>query len=111
MKNSEGEKPIDRLGARHRCFFEDMTVEVTPVKSEIHGDKIFYTEASRETNLGLNYFVDFVLMKKEENLTHTVIKIGTAPGQELPPEMAAMVFQNIRASIEHFKIFCESRVN
>jgi hypothetical protein len=108
LKRGEGDSPIDRLGARHRCIFDEMTVEVTPEKREIQENEIRYVELNHEANLGLKYFIDCRLTTRGENLTHTVIKIGTESGQELAPEVAAMVSQNIRESFERFKMFCEA---
>jgi hypothetical protein len=41
----------------------------------------------------------------------SVYRVTKATGQALPPEIAAMLLQNLRKSIGHFKIFCEPNVN
>ncbi len=108
--DAEGDKPIDRLGVQHRCFFEDVTAEITPAHSDVRDDQIHYVEFSHIPKMGLKCFADYMLMKRGENLTHAVIKVGMAPGHELPPEAVAAVLQNYQASGESFKAFCESHV-
>jgi len=55
--------------------------------------------------------VDCRLISKGKNLTHGVIKIGTEKGQELAPEMASMIWENMRQSVENFKRFSEAGEN
>jgi hypothetical protein len=108
VKRGLGEIPVDRVGARHRCIFDDMTVEIVPQKSEIGENEIRYVESSYEAELGLKYFLDCRLSAKGENLTHLVIRIGTESGQELTPEVATMVWQDMRQIVNNFKVFCEA---
>ena len=103
-----GEIPVDRLGARHRCIFDDMTIEIVPQKGEIGNKEIQYVESSYEAGMGLKYFLDCRLTAKGGNLTDLVIRIGTESGQELAPEVAAMVWQNLRNYISNFKALCEA---
>lgn len=59
----------------------------------------------------MKYLVDCRLISKGKNLTHGVIKIGTEKGQELAPEMASMIWENMRQSVENFKRFSEAGEN
>jgi hypothetical protein len=105
---SEGEIPIDRLGAKHRCIFEEGTIEVVPEKNEVNEEEIRFVQSSYKTDIGLKYFLDFLLTRKGENLTHLVLKIGTEDGQEMPAEAVEMVWQVMRESVDNFKVFCET---
>ncbi len=104
----EGEIPIDRLGAKHRCIFEEGTIEVVPEKNEVNEEEIRFVQSSYKTDIGLKYFLDFLLTRKGENLTHLVLKIGTEDGQEMPAEAVEMVWQVMRESVDNFKVFCET---
>jgi len=108
VKGGIGEIPVDRVGARLRCIFDDMTIEIIPQKSEIGNNEIQYVESCYEAGMGLKYFIDCRLMAKGEKLTRLVIRIGTESGQELAPEVAAMLWQNFRGYINNFKVFCEA---
>lgn len=107
LKQGAGEFPIDRLGARHRCIFEEGTVEVVPEKNEVDEEEIRYVEANYEVEMGLKYFVDFLLTSKGENLTRLLMKIGTERGQELPAEAAKTVWQVWRDCVDNFRVFCK----
>jgi hypothetical protein len=111
LKGTKGDKPIDRLGARHWCFFDDMTVEITPVKSEIHDHEIHYVEMDHVSNMELKFYIDYCLTKKGEKLTRVVAKIGTDSGETLPPEVAALIQQSMQASSASFKSFCEANAD
>jgi hypothetical protein len=108
LKRGEGDTPIERLGARHLCIFDEMTVEVTPQTCKINTNEIRYVESHHEASLGLEYFLDCRLTTKGENLTHGVIRIGTESGHELAPQVAAMASENTRERLERFKTFCEA---
>jgi len=107
MKRGEGEIPIDRLGAKHLCIFEDGIFEVVPEKNEVNEEEIRYVELNYEAEMGLKYFVDCLLTSKGENLTRLLMKIGTERGKELPAEAAEMVWQIWRECVDSFKVFCE----
>jgi uncharacterized protein YndB with AHSA1/START domain len=110
LKRGEGEIPIDRLGAKHRCIFEEGAVEVVPEKNAVNEEEIRYVESNYEVGMGLKYFVDCLLTRKKENLTRLLMKIGSERGQELPAEAAKMVWQIWRDCIVNFKVFCEGSV-
>ena len=107
LKGGEGEIPIDRLGAKHKCIFEEGIVEVVPEKNEVNEEEIRYVESNYEVEMGLKYFVDCLLTRKGENLTRLLMKIGSERGQELPAKAAEMVWQVWRDCVDNFKVFCE----
>jgi len=107
LEGTEGEIPIDRLGAKHRCLFGEETIEVVPEKNEVNEEGIRYVESNYEVEMRLKYFADCQLTRKGENLTRLLMKIGTERGQELSAEAAEMVWQAWRECVDNFKVFCE----
>jgi hypothetical protein len=106
---TEGDKPVDRIGVQHRCVFEERTSEITPIRTEVEGDKIHYVEFTHVPAMGLKCYVDYALAKVAEERTKLEIKIGTEAGQELPPEVMGMLLQSFQANGERFKSYCEAR--
>ncbi len=108
VRRSEGDRPIDRVGVQHRCVFEEMTSELTPVHTEVQEDNIHYLELSHVPAMGLKWYYNYALRKKDERRTHFAIQLGAEKGQELPPEVYAMVLQSIEANGERLKSYCEA---
>ena len=111
LKSGRGEKPIDRLGARHLCIFDEETFEILPLKSDIQDHEIRYIESSTGLESGVKYLVECRFLMKSENRTRVELKIGEEVGHPLVPEAMAMLLIEMRESAESFKTFCESDVN
>jgi len=107
LRSGESEIPIDRVGAKHVCIFDDETYEVMPIESDIQDQEIRYVEASTGLTSGLTYPVECLLKKENETCTHLVMKIGEEKGHPLAPEVMEMIVHEWRHIAESFKAFCE----
>lgn len=107
VRSASGEKPVDRLGTKHRCVFDDATVEIIPRTSERLEDEIHYIEANTIVEAGLRTFLEFTLRRLSEKRTHMELKVGVEEGQILPPQMRQTIFTGFRKACESFKTFCE----
>ena len=111
LKGGDGDGPIDRVGVTHRCYFDDDTVEVTPIGSEIQDNEICYIEGSISVNTGLHFVIENRFFREEKDVTRLEMKIGEEAGYPLSPEVKAMLLSRLPISAENFKAFCEKDLN
>jgi len=107
VRSGHGEKPVDRLGTKHRCVFDEATVEIVPRTTERLEDEIRYMEENTIVEAGLRTFTEFKLIRLSEKRTRVEARVGVEERQVLPPEMRQMIFTNFRNACESFKAFCE----
>ena len=68
LKDGYGETPIDRLGTKHLCVFDDGVTEVTAKEREIHENEIRYVEEGHKVEVGLRVLLEYTLKKKPPGL-------------------------------------------
>ena len=103
----DGDKPIDWLGVKHRCIFDEEILEVPPLESEIQDREMRYIKANTGMNSVLKYLVECLLIKESKNRTRVELKIGEEIGHTLPPEAITMLLSKLRESAGNFKSFCD----
>ncbi|MCI0554827.1 MAG: DUF2652 domain-containing protein [Anaerolineae bacterium] len=111
LKRGEGEKTIDRLGAKHLCIFDELTVEIIPQQSEFLDNEIRYVEASTVVENGMKSLYVYRLTPQNDKSTRLTVTIGAEAGHELAPEVLAMMLSELQIPCENFKAYCEAHAN
>ena len=107
LRSGVGERPIDRLGSRHRCVLDEETYEIIPVASEIQDREMRYVERCTGLNSGLKYLTEYVAINRGEHRTHVEIRIAEEAGYPLSPDVMELIVEEWHEIAESFKVFCE----
>ena len=107
LRGGKGEKPIDRLNAKHFCYFDDITVEIVPVDRVFSEDSIRYVEEFTITEQGIKGVTEFLIERRGPAETRLTSRVGAREGLALLPEAAGAVLAQQKENIEHLKEFCE----
>lgn len=107
LRGGQGEQPVDRLHAKHFCYFDDFTVELVPVENLITDDSIRYVEELAVPAQGIEGINEFLLERRGDEETHLTVKVGAREGGTLAQEAAEAVLAAHKGNMEHMKEFCE----
>ena len=107
LRGGKGEQPIDRLNAKHFCYFDDLTVELVPVERLITDHSIRYVEEFAVTAQGMRGINEFLFESRSPEETHLAVQVGALEGTVLPQQVADAVLAQQKENMEHLKEFCE----
>jgi hypothetical protein len=107
LRGGKGEQPIDRLNAKHFCYFDDFTVELVPVDRLVTDHSIRYVEEFAVTAQGIRGINEFHFESRGPEETHLAVQVGALEGTALPQEAADAVLAQQKENMEHLKEFCE----
>lgn len=97
----------ERIGMRHNCVFQGLTLENTCLYSEFGDDRARYVERVVIPELGVEARDLYVLTALEGG---TLLEFNIDwQATSLPREVRAEMLDGIRANLEVFKLFCEER--
>jgi len=108
LRGGRGEEAIDRLNAKHFCYFDEITLEIVPIDREITEESIRYVEEFAIAEQGLKGITEFSLERLGPDATRLTGKVGTREGVALPQEAADAVLVQMKGNFEHLKEFCEN---
>lgn len=111
LMRGEGTAPIDRLGVKHLCVFEQEPFEIVPLETEVGEESIRYTERSEGLESGLVYVVVCLLERKAPALTRLVMRIGEEADHSIPSDVMDLLMAESEVIAESFKVFCESETS
>jgi class 3 adenylate cyclase len=104
----EREPVTERIGMRHHCQVEGMTLENTALYSEFKGAAAIYVERTAGQEMNLDMVQVFEMKALADKITRLNVNINWQQTQ-LPSEMMAGLLQIMKASFESFKKYCESK--
>ena len=107
LRGGQGEQAIDRLHAKHFCYFDDFTVELVPVESLITDNSIRYVEELAVPAQGIEGTNEFLLESRGTAETRLTVRVGGRDGAVLPQEAAEAILAAHKGNMEHLKEFCE----
>ncbi|UCH47087.1 MAG: DUF2652 domain-containing protein [Betaproteobacteria bacterium] len=107
LKSGDSEQPVDRLSAKHFCYFDDYTVQIVPLDRVISDDSIRYAEEFSIPERGLKGIAEFIFEKLGPRRTRLTGRVGTQEGGELSPEAAQGVLAQTKENLERMKELLE----
>ncbi len=107
LRGGKGEEAIDRLNAKHFCYFDEITLEIVPVDREITADSIRYVEEFAITEQGIKGITEFSLERLGPGECRLTGKVGAREGTALPQEATDAVLAQMKGNFERLKEFCE----
>jgi hypothetical protein len=104
----EREPVTERIGMRHNCQIEDMALENTALYSEFKDDAAIYVERTVAEALNVDMVQVFEMNALADKITRLNMNINWQQTQ-LPAEMKDGLQQKMKAALESFKRYCESK--
>jgi len=104
----ERDPVTERIGMRHLCQIEGMTLENTALYSEFTPDAATYVERTVSKVMNVDMVQVFNMNALANNITRLNMNINWQQTQLLP-EMMDGLLQKMKASLESFKRYCETK--
>ncbi|UCD68542.1 MAG: DUF2652 domain-containing protein [Betaproteobacteria bacterium] len=108
LRSGDGEQPIDRLDAKHFCYFDNFTVRIVPLERVISEDSIRYVEQFSIPEQGLTGITEFILEKLGSCHTRLTGRVGSQEGAELAADTALGLLVRMRENLERLKQLVET---
>ena len=107
LRRGDGEQPIDRLSARHFCYFDNYTVQIIPLDRVISDNSIRYVEEISIAEQDFKGVTEFIFDKLGPRRTLLKARIGTQGGAELQAETVNGVLAQTKENLERMKELLE----
>jgi hypothetical protein len=108
VERIEREPVTERIGVRHNCVVEGMTLENTAMYGEFRDDTAIYVEQTFAKAMNLEMVQVFEMNALAGKITRLNMNANWQQTQ-LPPEMRDGLLQKMKESLESFKRYCESK--
>lgn len=109
LRGVEDEPLSDRLGKRHRCLFDDMTLELTARSHDAAPGRITHAEEVFIPPMNFRYVNHWELSRERANLTRIRFTIRTPEGAPLPAEARAWIVPGMQEDLVRLKTLIEAR--
>jgi hypothetical protein len=107
LRSGDGEQPVDRLNAKHFCYFDDYTVQIVPLDRIISEDSIRYVEEFSIPERGLKGITEFIFEKLGPRRTRLTGRVGSQQRAKLPADTAQGVLAQTKDNLERMKELLE----
>lgn len=104
----ERDPVTERIGMRHNCQIDGMTLENTALYSEFKDNAAIYVERTVAKAMNMDMVQVFDMNAFADSVTRLTMNVNWQQTQ-LPPEMVNGLLQKMKTSLESFKKYCESK--
>lgn len=104
----ERDPVTERIGMRHNCQIEGMTLGNTALYGEFNHDAAMYVERTVSKEMNADIVQVFDMNALTDNITRLNMNINWQQSQ-LPIEMKDGLLQKMKEALESFKRYCESK--
>jgi hypothetical protein len=108
VESIERDPVTERVGMRHNCQVEGMTLENTALFGEFKNDSATYIERTVNKQMSLDVVQVFDMNALAGNVTRLNMNVNWQQAQ-LPPEMRSLLLEKMKEGLESFKRYCESK--
>lgn len=107
IKKVEADPYTERIGGKHTCFFDGITIDFKTVDCKMSEEEIVYVEDGIVVELGVKLRSIYTLKKIKDDRTILTRNTNLEDSPALNDEFRNNIMTSIRMSFENFKKFCE----
>ncbi len=108
IQKVESDPVTERVGLRHKCFFDGMTFDYKTVGSIINEDEIIYIEDGRVVEVDAAIRDTYTILRTGKNQTKLLRNVDLKDSPVLNDEIKGNIMMAIKMTIESFRDFCET---
>ncbi len=109
VRSVEYDPQPDRLGKRHRCVFDDMTIELSSRSHVASPDLITHAEEVSIPAMNYRYINHWELRRERPGLTRLRFTLRSPEGDPLPAEARAWIVPGMVEDLGRLKTLVEGR--
>ena len=108
IQRVESDPVTQRVGLKHTCFFDGLTIDSKTLGSIINEDEIIYIEDGRIVEVDAALRNTYTLLRTGRNQTRLTRNVDLKDSDSMNDEIRGNIMMTIKIDIENFRDFCET---